>query len=643
MKRAHDLVHATCLACALLAYCLLPGLLGLLACWTPASAAAAENEPVLRDMAVLEGHHSGETIASVAAAGAERFRALPHGFAGGYSNSPHWLRFTLDAPAGEWWLDMLPPFLDDLRLYVPDPDRPGAFIERRAGDHLSFEQREVAYRGFVFKIRKDTAAPMVLYLRLQTTSTLQLVARIWAPDAFHSAMTLEYSLLLGLIGMLLVVLLISLNAWFWFRDGLSLWFVAYLASLMCVFACQGGFVAQYLLPQMPAVTDALVSINALAATTIGFSFYRRLLLIEPSQRLLFNIFRITGLWPLGGLLVLAAGYVSEVLFALVCQMIPMTLLACWLSVRLWRRRSPGGGMLFAANLISMLGILAWYLALLGFAPGQVVSLYGMQISSLGTVIAVYLAIGARIRAIDDARLLADAESHREREARRRQTEFFAMLSHELKTPLAMIDGSVQSLELLTPKEPDIDRRHERIRRAVGRIDDLMQKFLHRSHLESESPALQKRPLALDALLRETVAGFAPAPGRIALEPNESLTLQGDEALLKVMISNLIDNALKYSPPESVVSVSLRRAQDMALLEVRDTGPGIAPDLRPRLFDSYVRGDKLGDIPGAGLGLYLVRRIAHLHGGGAKLLDTVTEKFAAGAAFRVSLPLAQEEA
>ena len=622
-------------------------------------AGSAQAAPVL-EMAVLEHGVGIDTIASVASADAARFQALPNEFFGGYSRQPHWLRFTLNAPVGEWWLSLLPPFVDDLRLYVPDPDHPGAFLERRSGDHLPFTQREEDYRGFVFKLKKAQAAPLVLYLRMETTSTSRLMARINSPETFHAAMAVEYNLLMGILGATLGVLLISLNSWLWLREDLSFWSVAYLVNLVFTFAAQDGFITQYLLPSSPIAGDAMVSVAGLSAFGVGSAFFRRLFEIGPEQRVVSGIYRCATWWPLPALLALAAGFVTEVMFTQAVMLVAMMPLSVWLSYRLWRKRNPVGSMLLTVNLMGVAAALSLGLSLTGLVQLELIAGYATQVIALGTGIVLHLVIGVRLREMRKQAELTQKMAMRLRLLRekaeltqkradlqsqtlRQQTEFFAMLSHELKTPLAMIDGSVQSLELLTPQHPAIERRYERIRRAVARINDLLQKFLVHSHLDRRNPPLRKQTLMLDALVAETVAGFAEASGRISLDLEPQVQLDGDETLLKIMISNLIDNALKYSPPDSVVSVSLHCAGDEALLQVADRGPGVAPAMRERLFESYVRGETVGDIPGAGLGLHLVRKIVRLHGGEAHLLDTRLHNAGTGATFRISLKLQPETA
>ena len=113
-------------------------LLLFLLCLQAVSLSASLEEPRLSDLAVLEDKSGTENIQSVSAA--SNFKPLPGGMlAAGFTRSVHWLRFTVTAPAGESWLDILPAYLEDLRLYQPDPVHPGSFIERRSGSALPFD------------------------------------------------------------------------------------------------------------------------------------------------------------------------------------------------------------------------------------------------------------------------------------------------------------------------------------------------------------------------------------------------------------------------------------------------------------------------------------------------------------------------
>ncbi len=206
----------------------------------------------------------------------------------------------------------------------------------------------------------------------------------------------------------------------------------------------------------------------------------------------------------------------------------------------------------------------------------------------------------------------------QRRGRQEESRLVAMLSHEVKTPLAMINGAAQALELLVQDaEPDVTRRIDRIRRGVSRLDALTRQFLDKDALEARSLRPDRVQFDLGALIEEVIAELG-AEQRVQVIAKPPRPVCGDPALLQLAIRNLIHNALKYTQAETAIQVSAGIDGGRAYVRVRDEGPGIPPQLRQKVFNSYVRGDHSSSIPGAGLGLYIVGRVAEVHGGEVRL-------------------------
>jgi two-component system, sensor histidine kinase len=162
------------------------------------------------------------------------------------------------------------------------------------------------------------------------------------------------------------------------------------------------------------------------------------------------------------------------------------------------------------------------------------------------------------------------------------------------------------------------------------VDDLMDA----ARVGSGKIELARRPVAVHVLVREAVSGLgercAAHTVQLALEP---VWVAGDETRLEQIVSNLLGNALRYTPPGGVISVELIRQGTEAVLSVRDSGIGIAPELLPRLFQLFVQGQD-GAAGGLGVGLALVRRLTELHGGS---VSAASEGSGRGSLFRVRLP------
>ncbi len=305
-----------------------------------AGAAAPAPSPLLRDIAVLVDSSGTETVASVAAAPPERWRPVPGILSAGFTRSVHWMRFTVDAPAGEWWLEVLPPFLDDLRLHEPDPAQPGAFSERRAGCLLPFSAREVAYRGFVFRVSRTDAVLRTFYLRLRTDHSSILFPRLWAPGEFLAAKNVVYGILFGNLGLLLVLLLVNVGAWLWLREEVHALLVAYLVGIIATLLGNEGFLSQYLLPSHPGFADALVVVATHASVSLGSLFYRYVLLPESRRGALRVLFQL-GFWlPIAALGAVALGSPVEAARLSSAVVLGMAVVIVPLSFRQWRGGTP---------------------------------------------------------------------------------------------------------------------------------------------------------------------------------------------------------------------------------------------------------------------------------------------------------------
>lgn len=248
----------------------MPGLLWvLLLAGLPLAAAAGTQ--ALQDLAVLADPSGHETIDTVSAPGAAgRFTPLPGSLQAGYTRQVHWLRFTLPADdGGPWWLEVLPAFLDDLRLYEPDG---AGFIEHHTGDTLPRSTRDLDYRNFVFKLQQphDAGTARTAYLRLQTTSTSSLLPQLWRPDEFPQD---AQKPIVGIgLGLALMTALANLAMWLKLRERLFGLFSLYAFANTFSLACTSGLTGQYLLPAWPAAADFAVSLSVGALSTATFAF-----------------------------------------------------------------------------------------------------------------------------------------------------------------------------------------------------------------------------------------------------------------------------------------------------------------------------------------------------------------------------------
>ncbi len=223
-------------------------------------------------------------------------------------------------------------------------------------------------------------------------------------------------------------------------------------------------------------------------------------------------------------------------------------------------------------------------------------------------------------------------------------DFVANVSHELKTPITAVQGIVETL--LQDGEMDPGQREEFLVSAMNqalRLSSLVEDLLALSRLESEEEALDFRRIDLVELSRTVWKTFLPLLEKKGLKgefqiPREALPVEGDARALQTMTANLLDNALKYTPPGGTIRLRLARKEKEAVIEVEDTGPGIEPVHQKRVFERFYRVDKARsrNLGGTGLGLSIVKHAARAHGGEVELESTPGK----GSLFRVLLPLAE---
>jgi PAS domain S-box-containing protein len=207
------------------------------------------------------------------------------------------------------------------------------------------------------------------------------------------------------------------------------------------------------------------------------------------------------------------------------------------------------------------------------------------------------------------------------EADRRKDEFLAMLAHELRNPLAPLSNALEIIRIQGTEGTLIAEALEIARRQIQHMARLLEDLLDVSRITRGKVELRKRPVEFNTIVTHAVETIRPVfetlrhelSVRLAPQP---LRLEADPTRLEQVVSNLLNNAAKYSEPGGRIAVSLGVEDDKAVLRVRDTGIGIAPEIQPRIFDLFVQADHSLDRAqgGLGIGLTLVRSLVELHGG-----------------------------
>jgi signal transduction histidine kinase len=224
--------------------------------------------------------------------------------------------------------------------------------------------------------------------------------------------------------------------------------------------------------------------------------------------------------------------------------------------------------------------------------------------------------------------------------RQAQVAFLAGVAHDLRNPLSALSLSVSLIDpnAPLPPEPRIRRTIELVRRQLKKLERMVSDFMDMTKVEAGQLELQVEPSDLRQLARDVVSLFEATEPEQRIElvlADGPIELECDPLRVEQVMSNLISNALKYSPSARKIEVTLEREGGEACFSVRDYGIGISEEDQRRLFEPFQRAGLSKDtIPGAGLGLYVVQRLVQAHSGRIEVASAPGE----GARFTVRLPL-----
>ncbi|MBU2886944.1 sensor histidine kinase [Gilvimarinus agarilyticus] len=649
------------------------------------SMSAAVNTDNL-SLLVLEDPARALTIEQVMALPDSRFEQASGNVSSATRGGGLWLRLCLqpddDAPT-EWLLTLLPAYIEHLELY-----RHGQLITngKKQGFAYPFSNREYDYRGFVYRLNFTPSALTTYHLKLGFYDQQSTDVMLLTPEKFQRFMAIEYVTYGLYLGMVLLAALINFIFWYRLRDRDYLLYAVSMILLGAFSSISGGYASQFVFsgPNMSVSTLMVLSSALFGATFILFlqgtfrlrTFYRYIYYVTWGY---ITAFLLTGVfivvagwrWLFIASSVITSTFIVVFLFVSLHALIRHRSLRFYavaflpLQVALLLLFSKGlglggwiplidhlpniGGLIHVVLLNFALARRAWQAEQDKFAAKeallQQVTTHNLELES--KVQARTLDLGcANIALTKEIEQRASIEVKlreslaNEKLALQTQKEFVAMVSHEFRSPLAVIDMVAQNLQIqLSQRFPEVVPRIQRIRNNTERMTILMNNCLTSERLATDgAPDIKIQSVDVCQIL-ERLFAFNFGRGRIELVlPKEAVISEIDPELLAIAWVNVVENALKYSPEDTKILVQLCQTDSQVYLQISDRGPGIDPNLQDKIFDKFYRAPNVQTQPGSGIGLYLAKTIVEQHGGNVTLLPS--EGAELGCCFQFQWPVTQ---
>ena len=576
---------------------------------------AAIADDLIVSRAVLQDRAGTLTIDDVTQAD---FSPIGPMLTGGYTDAVHWLRIVIKAPApgAQIELRIRPTYLDEVRLYAPDPAQSVRWLSRATGDRVGYalQDRPAVTLGFALALH----APLTtVYLRLETTSSSLLNVEALTP---HEARTKDVHLDVFLtiyLGFMVALLFWAANDYAIHRQRVVGLFLIYQACYSVYVVAVMGYLA-VLLPQVGAgMLDTFTSTLVCLAPAVSLFFHRVLLgQFLPPRRAL-RVLEALVFMGLLALTMLALGYTRQALQfnSLIILLAAPTFVALAFIARL--NAPPGLRVIRIVYSLQGLSLVISMLPFLGWVTATEWSLQATLLHGLISAFLMFLLLHLRSRELSRqaAQVAMELEVTHEQLAakllqKQQQERFVAMLTHELKTPMAVIHMALGSLKFA-------DTTKRRAVRALADMTAVVEHCQQADQLEQQQLAMRAVLCSIEESLAEHQTSSG-APQRIVIDTAALPSVMTDPQLLRIVLDNLVNNALKYAAPGSLIHLQalpcVHEGKPGVRVCVRNqVGPAGLPDA-DKVFDKYYRSPGAHRKTGSGLGLYLVKSYMQLLGG-----------------------------
>lgn len=634
---------------------------------TPSATVTLTDSTAGVDIETLEHFRSTDPTLDIFAVQRETFESLNGSRSLGYDRGQHWFRFDLvnRSNTQDWFLEVGFAPLDHIELYSRDVN--GKWTLQFSGDMYPISSRPVRHRHVVFPFVLKPDTRETYYLKVVSTSALQVPVSVWSPQGFRDHTYYEQFANGIFYGVMLIMVFYNLFLYFFIRDRTVLYYVFTLVAGTNVVAYFQGYGFLYLNPESPGFNEFVAAfaspffiVTSVALTRSfldlkRFSFWLdRLLLAVAVVSVIFGILTI-------GL----SGYISY---------LPMRLLALLNFVFMmaaavycfYRRYRPARYFLLAWATLVILGILLDFRNL-GLVDDYWILDNALYIGCVMQTLLISFALGDKIKVLQkentDAQQRALVREQEEKERLEREVEarteeirqkntqlaegnnlkdkLLSLISHDVRSPLIALQGVLDMQDMNSLSQQDLQRLLERIGDRLHYTSDFLDNLLQWSRLQMSGeklvPIAERIPVhqmlvTATSLIRtecerKGILLVIDVPGDFAAF--------ADRSMMQTVIRNLVSNAVKFTPTGGRIVVRAVLQNNLVVVRVTDTGVGISSKQMATLFTlTGVTTAGTEEEKGTGIGLVICKEFVERNGGTIHATSTV----GAGTTFEFTIPL-----
>ncbi len=578
----------------------------------------------------------------------------------GYSSASYWLRVPLKrepALAANAVLELMYIYIDKIEFYAQGK------APVITGSAFPFSSHPIPNRFYAFPIELSTQQ-QYFYLRIQSEDALTVPLAIWQADKYSAESQKDYMLQSLYYGGLLALALYNLLLYVSLKDKTYLFYSLYVITLGLGMLAGNGLGKQLIWPDFPIWNRVSQSTILSVTGVFAIVFSQRYLQTQrqtPKAHIFLNLlmlgFGLIALllamspyshWPISGLLNLIL--LMSIFFAST---------VIWIPLKLMVAGHRGYRFFLLAWGVLSIGIIVAAFRLLDWLPTNALTAYAVQIASAFEMLFLAFALADRIHQetqlkqrsqeealklkqsllknlaisernlenqVKERTLALEASLANEKQIRIQYIRFGSLISHEFRNQLAIIRSQLSVIDKEYQQGiVSLEKRIPIINLTINRLTSLFDKWLQDGRLNDDNHVLAIDRIDVTVWLSDLIKQYQ------TLQPEHEFSIKfnseiselfADIDLLTMAVKNLIDNACKYSPENSLITIEVRRRDRMIGIAVIDYGLGIAEQHQQQIFSDYYRVNPESVIQGLGLGLSLVKRIVNRHGGHIELTSVL---------------------